>query len=69
MDTRYWVRIAVTMLIIFVVGAVVWSGINRGKQFVADNFPSYLSLMSHGFRIDGDKVGDIRRVQFMRSSP
>lgn len=70
MTPRYWAGIAFAMLVIFAVGMVINKGISRGKAFVIDNFPSSIPLMtSSGFRVDGDRVGDIQRMQFMRANP
>jgi hypothetical protein len=57
------------MLIIFVLGLVVKRGVNRGKDFVNSVLPGSLPLLAAGFHLDGDRIGDIQRLQFMRSQP
>ncbi len=73
MTPKYWTGIVVAMLVIFCAGMLVARGINKGKDFVLgsmNSFPSAVPLMmSSGFRLDGSRVGDIQRLQFMRSQP
>ena len=70
MTRKYWTGIFVAMLAIFGVGMLVARGVNRAKGFVENNLPSPLRLMMHtGFKVDGDRIGDIERLQFMRSTP
>lgn len=70
MTPRYWAGIAFAMVVIFAVGMMINKGINRGKAFVIDNFPTSIPLMMNsGFRVDGDHLGDIQRMQFLRSNP
>ncbi len=77
MDRKYWIKVAVSMVVIFIVGAVVVhgvrAGITRGKVMLSSVMPAGLSaglpLLHAGFRIDGDRVGDINRLQLMRATP
>lgn len=69
MTPKYWAGIAATMLAIFAVGMAVRNGFHRVETFATDNFPAPLMLLKSGFRLDGDRVGDIQRMQFMRSNP
>jgi hypothetical protein len=69
MTPRYWAGILAGMLAIFVVGLVVARGVDKGKDFVRDNFPAPLGLLDADFRVDGKRVGDFQRMQFMRSRP
>jgi hypothetical protein len=69
MTPKYWARIVAGMLIVFVVGTVVWRGMIRGKEFVSSVLPGSLPLLAAGFHVDGDRIGDIQRLQFMRSQP
>jgi hypothetical protein len=69
MTTKYWVKIVAGMLIIFVIGLFVVHGVRRGKDFVASVLPGSLPLLAAGFHVDGSRVGDIQRLQFMRSHP
>jgi hypothetical protein len=58
------------MLAIFVVGMLVAKGVNRGASFVRNNLPASLPLMvDAGFRVNGNQLGDIQRLQFLRSRP
>ncbi len=73
MNRKYWLKVAAAMTLIFVVGVVVAhgvrAGIARGKTMLASVMPAGLPLMHAGFRIDGDRLGDINRLQLMRSTP
>ena len=69
MTTKHWVRIFAGMLVIFLLGMVVKRGVDRGKEFVANALPGSLPLLAAGFKVDGGKVGEIQRLQFMRSHP
>jgi hypothetical protein len=69
MTPKYWARIVAGMLIIFVVGVVVWRVGKRGKDFVSSVLPGSLPLLAAGFHVDGNRIGDIQRLQFMRSQP
>lgn len=70
MTRKYWTGIFVAMLAIFAVGMLVARGVNRAKAFVDDNLPSPLRLMMNtGFKVDGDRIGNIQRLQFMRTTP
>jgi len=70
MTPKYWIKIVAGMLGIFVVGMMINSGFHKGKAFVVDKVEAQIPLiMSSGFRLDGDQVGDIQRLQFMRSTP
>jgi hypothetical protein len=70
MTGKYWARIVFAMLAIFVVGSLLLKAVHRGKTFVVDNFPAPIRLMMNaGFRVDGDRLGDIQRMQFLRTKP
>ncbi len=70
MTRKYWMGIFVAMLAVFGAGMLVARGVNRVGTLVEDNLPSPLRLMMNtGFKVDGDKIGDIERLQFMRTSP
>lgn len=69
MTPKYWAGIVAVMLAIFGVGMLVARGVHQGKMFVENNFPSSLGLINADFHVDGDRVGDIKRLQFMRSTP
>ena len=70
MTRKYWIGIFVAMLAIFGVGMLIARGVSRVKMVVEENLPSPLRLMtSTGFKVDGDRVGDIQRLQFMRTVP
>lgn len=65
MTPRYWAGILAVMLVIFGAGMLVARGIHKGRAFVENNLP----LLNASFRVDGGRVGDIQRLQFMRSTP
>jgi len=69
MTPKYWAGIVAGMLVIFVVGSFVWRGIEKGKHFVMENMPSWVGLLDADFRVDGDRMGDFERLQFIRSQP
>jgi hypothetical protein len=70
MTPKYWAGIVAGMLAVFVAGMLVARGVDRAKGFVSANLPSPIRLMtSTGFKVDGDKVGDIQRLQLMRATP
>lgn len=69
MTPRYWAGIFAVMLAIFGVGMLVARGVNKGKMFVENNFPASLGLINADFRVNGGRVGDVQRLQFMRSTP
>lgn len=69
MTAKYWARIAAGILIIFVIGIFAARGVNRAKEFVAEKLPGSLPMLAAGFHVDGSKIGDIQRLQFMRSEP
>jgi hypothetical protein len=68
MTPKYWTGIFVAMLAIFGIGLLVARGIHKGKDFVETNLSSIGLLHAH-FRVDGDRIGDVERWQFMRSQP
>jgi hypothetical protein len=69
MTPKYWARIVAGMLVVFAIGMLAARGIHKGKDFVMDNFPASLGLLNAQFRVDGGRLGDIQRLQFMRSHP
>ncbi len=70
MTPKYWTGIFVAMLAIFAVGMLVARGVGKAKGFVEANIPSPIRLLtSTGFKVDGDRVGDIQRLQLMRTVP
>jgi hypothetical protein len=70
MTGKYWAKILAGMLAVFVVGMVLFTGVRKGKAFVVNNFPSSLLLLQNtGFKVDGDKIGEIQRLQLMRAQP
>jgi hypothetical protein len=69
MTPKYWAGIVVGMLAIFGVGMLVARGVSRGTMFVENNLPVSLGLINADFRVNNHRIGDIQRLQFMRSSP
>lgn len=66
----YWIRIAVVAALIFGVGMVIWTMVQRGKRAVrsvvesAD--PITLPLALIPFMVDGANLGTLREVQVVR---
>lgn len=70
MTRKYWAGIFAVMLAIFGFGFLAARGFDKGKQVFQDNYPSALSLMMKSdFEVDRRHIGDIERMQFMRSTP
>ncbi|MGH7593016.1 MAG: hypothetical protein ACRELE_04085 [Gemmatimonadales bacterium] len=69
MTPKYWAGILAGMLVIFVAGLFVARGVRRGRDFVTNTLPGSLPLLAAGFHVDGDRIGDIQRLHFMRSQP
>jgi hypothetical protein len=69
MSPKYWTGVLIGMLAIFGVGMLVARGIDRGKALFTRKYPAALTLLNEGMRVDGHRVGEIQRVQFLRSEP
>jgi hypothetical protein len=72
--TRYWLKIGVGALIVFIIGLVVWNIAERGRDEVASYFqtdrPITLPLLGIvPFSVDGNQAGRIQRITFMRDAP
>lgn len=71
--TRYWIKIIVGALLIFIVGMAAWMGIRRGVSTVhtvletAD--PITIPIKVVHFRVDGSSLGRIERIRFLRTAP
>ncbi len=70
---RYWMRIVLGALGIFVVGTAVFyaarSGQRRVAAVVASSEPITIPLAFIPFKLDGRELGTLSRLQIMRSSP
>jgi methyl-accepting chemotaxis protein len=70
---RYWIRIVLGALGIFLVGTAVFyaarSGRQRVAQVVASSEPITIPLAFIPFKVDGRELGTLSRLQIMRSSP
>jgi len=70
---RYWARIAVGALAVFVIGMVcislVRSGISRFEALARSDRPIGIPLALLPFRLAGDELGTVRRLELLRSSP
>ena len=70
MTPKYWTGIVAGMLAIFVVGMLVGAGIEPRQGVRQQQSPGVAAAAGDaGFRVDGDRLGDIQRLQFMRSQP
>ncbi len=69
----YWIRIALRALVVFVVvyGGYwgIHSGIKRFENIRDTNVDINIPIRFLSFRLDGDKVGDLRNLTISRSSP
>jgi len=70
---RYWLKIALGAVAVFGLGmgviALVSNSIHEVKSVVASNRPIGIPLMILPFRLDGDQIGSIRRLELLRTSP
>jgi len=70
---RYWLKIALGAAAVFGLGmgviALVSNSIHEVKSVVASNRPIGIPLMILPFRLDGDQIGSIRRLELLRTSP
>lgn len=73
MGAKDWVKIVLGMLVIAVIGIGITKGIERGKRTIGDvvdgSGPISVPMLGLAFRIDGEPVGGIDRLQFLRSAP
>ena len=71
--TRYWARIILGALAIFLVGTSIYYAAQSGKRRVraiaesAD--PITIPLAFIPFKVDGKDLGTLSRLQILRSSP
>jgi hypothetical protein len=71
---NYWLKIVLGALVIFVVGMVIAKGINKGSQAVHQiaEGAGPISIPLPGFvpfRLDGTRLGSVRRITMYRSAP
>jgi len=70
---RYWLKIALGAAAVFGLGmgviALVSNSIHEVKSVLASNRPIGIPLMILPFRLDGDQIGSIRRLELLRTSP
>ena len=71
--TRYWARIILGALAIFLVGTSIYYGARSGKrrvQAIAESAePITIPLAFIPFKVDGKDLGTLSRLQILRSSP
>ena len=71
--TRYWLKIVLGALLIFVVGYSVYRigqrGVSKVTSIVGTADPISLPLRFAGFSLDNERLGRIDRLTFMRSAP
>ncbi len=71
--SRYWLKIILGALAIFVVGTSIFYAAGRGKrrvQEIADSdAPITIPLAFIPFKVDGRNLGTLSRLQIIRSSP
>ncbi|HEY8106685.1 MAG TPA: hypothetical protein VIE46_11315 [Gemmatimonadales bacterium] len=70
---RYWVRIALGAVAVFVVGmtliVLVRHGLRRAETLAQSSRPIGIPLALLPFRLDGDQLGSVRRLELLRSAP
>jgi len=70
---RYWVRIALGALAIFTVGmaliALARNGIRQFDMVARSDRPIVIPLALLPFRLDGNQLGTVRRLELLRSAP
>ena len=70
---RYWVRIALGAVAVFAVGmmliALVRHGIRGAESLARSSRPIGIPLALLPFRLDGDQLGSVRRLELLRSAP
>lgn len=71
--TRYWIKIVLGALLIFVIGMAGWVGLRKGVSTVHTVFetadPISIPLKFITFRVDGAPLGKIERLRLFRSAP
>lgn len=71
--SRYWMRIVLGALAIFLVGTSIYYAARSGKrrvQAIADSdSPITIPLAFIPFKVDGKDLGTLSRLQILRSSP
>ena len=70
---RYWVKIALGSLAVFVIGMIVIamcrSVLRHAESLANSNRPISIPLALLPFRVDGDQLGTVKRLELIRSAP
>lgn len=70
---RYWLKIALGAALVFGLGmgviALVRSSIGELRALAESDRPIGIPLAILPFRVDGSPIGDVRRLELLRSSP
>ena len=69
MTFKYWLRVALGMLVIFAIGAFVVRGVRSGKAFVNSDRAIDIPMLGASFKLGGERLGKIQRLRIERSSP
>ncbi|HEX3927004.1 MAG TPA: hypothetical protein VHW65_03335 [Gemmatimonadales bacterium] len=76
MNRKYWLKVLAGVVGIFVLGLLVMRGVRAGVQHAKTSIASTVGTMTSkpglfdvGFRVDGDSLGTVRRLQLLRSTP
>ena len=71
--TKYWLKIALGALLIFVVGYSIYRvgerGVTKVTSIVGTADPISIPLRFAGFSLDHERLGRIDRLTFLRSAP
>ncbi len=70
---RYWIRIVLGALAIFLVGTTLYYTVRSGKrrvhQIADSDAPITIPLAFIPFKVDGHELGTLSRLQILRSAP
>lgn len=71
MTFKYWFKIVLGMLVIFVIGAFGVRAFHHGEAFLNSDQPIAFSipLLSAPFRLGGERLGKVERIRIERSAP
>jgi hypothetical protein len=66
---NYWVKIILGALAVFAVGMIVATGIRRVERAATTSETIEFPLAFIPFRVDGARLGEMKRVRIMRAAP
>ena len=69
MTFKYWLRIVLGMLVIFVIGAFGVRAVRHGEAFVNSDRAIDIPMLGASFKLGGERLGKIQRLRIERSAP